>query len=96
METLNEFIDAGEGFLVAKMPVNASVHQPMGLHGGASVAESVKCSFFFLLMTKNKKYVELKYRQIMKHSRRSLLVQLNYSQRKNVASVGNKSYEEGI
>lgn len=40
METLNiEFIDAGEGFLVAKMPVNASVHQPMGLlHGGATVA----------------------------------------------------------
>jgi acyl-coenzyme A thioesterase PaaI-like protein len=35
METLNiEFVDAGEGFLVAKMPVNASVHQPMGLlHG---------------------------------------------------------------
>ena len=40
METLNiEYIDAGEGFLVAKMPVNPSVHQPMGLlHGGASVA----------------------------------------------------------
>jgi 1,4-dihydroxy-2-naphthoyl-CoA hydrolase len=40
METLKiEFIDAGEGFLVAKMPVNSSVHQPMGLlHGGASVA----------------------------------------------------------
>lgn len=40
METLKiEFIDAGEDFLVAKMPVNASVHQPMGLlHGGASVA----------------------------------------------------------
>ena len=37
METLNiEFIDAGEGFLVAKMPVNPAVHQPMGLlHGGA-------------------------------------------------------------
>jgi acyl-coenzyme A thioesterase PaaI-like protein len=36
METLNiEFVDA-EGFLVAKMPVNASVHQPMGFfHGGA-------------------------------------------------------------
>jgi acyl-coenzyme A thioesterase PaaI-like protein len=35
METLNiEFVDAGEGFLVAKMPVNTSVHQPMGLlHG---------------------------------------------------------------
>ena len=40
MQTLNiEFIDAGEGFLVAKMPVNSSVHQPMGLlHGGATVA----------------------------------------------------------
>jgi 1,4-dihydroxy-2-naphthoyl-CoA hydrolase len=54
METLNiEFVDAGEGFLVAKMPVNASVHQPMGLlHGGASVAlaESVgsAASQFFI------------------------------------------------
>lgn len=40
METLEiEFIDAGPDFLVAKMPVNARVHQPMGLlHGGASVA----------------------------------------------------------
>ncbi len=45
METLEiEFIDAGEDFLVARMPVNSKVHQPMGLlHGGASVslAESV-------------------------------------------------------
>lgn len=40
MQTLNiEYIDAGEDFLVAKMPVNATVHQPMGLlHGGATVA----------------------------------------------------------
>ena len=40
METLEiEFIDAGENFLTAKMPVNPRVHQPMGLlHGGASVA----------------------------------------------------------
>ncbi len=40
METLNiEYIDVGEDFLVAKMPVNPAVHQPMGLlHGGASVA----------------------------------------------------------
>ena len=40
METLEiEYIDAGEGFLVAKMPVNFRNHQPMGLlHGGASVA----------------------------------------------------------
>lgn len=54
METLNiEFIDAGEGFLVAKMPVNPSVHQPAGLlHGGASVAlaESVgsAASYFYI------------------------------------------------
>ena len=40
METLEiEFIDAGEDFLVARMPVNSRIYQPMGLlHGGASVA----------------------------------------------------------
>ncbi len=40
MQTLEiEYIDAGEGLLVAKMPVNPRVHQPMGLlHGGASMA----------------------------------------------------------
>ena len=40
METLEiKYIDAGEDFLVATMPVNPRVHQPMGLlHGGASVA----------------------------------------------------------
>ena len=40
MQTLGiEYTDAGEDFLVATMPVNPSVHQPMGLlHGGASVA----------------------------------------------------------
>lgn len=40
METLSiEYIDVGEGYLKAKMPVNSRVHQPMGLlHGGASVA----------------------------------------------------------
>lgn len=54
METLNiEYIDAGTDFLTAKMPVNSSVHQPMGLlHGGASVAlaESVgsAASHFFI------------------------------------------------
>jgi 1,4-dihydroxy-2-naphthoyl-CoA hydrolase len=45
METLEiEYIDAGEGYLKAKMPVNSKVHQPMGiLHGGATaaLAESV-------------------------------------------------------
>lgn len=40
MQTLNiEYTDVGDDFLTAKMPVNPSVHQPMGLlHGGASVA----------------------------------------------------------
>ena len=40
METLSiTYTDAGEGFLVATMPVNSRVHQPMGLlHGGATVA----------------------------------------------------------
>lgn len=54
MQTLQiEYIDAGEDFLIAKMPVTPAVHQPMGiLHGGASVAlaESVgsAASHFFI------------------------------------------------
>ena len=40
METLKiEYIDVGENYLVAKMPVTSQVHQPDGvLHGGATVA----------------------------------------------------------
>ncbi len=40
METLGiEYVDVGENFLTAKMPVDSRVHQPDGvLHGGASVA----------------------------------------------------------
>ncbi|WP_422079835.1 PaaI family thioesterase [Ulvibacterium sp.] len=54
MENLEiQYIDVGENYLVAKMPVNAKVHQPDGvLHGGASVAlaESVgsMASYIFL------------------------------------------------
>lgn len=54
METLNiEYIDIGENFLTAKMPVNSKVHQPYGqLHGGATaaLAESVgsAASNFFI------------------------------------------------
>lgn len=54
METLNiEFIDLGDDFLTAKMPVNSKVHQPYGqLHGGATaaLAESVgsAASNFFI------------------------------------------------
>lgn len=40
METLQiEFVDVGEDFITARMPVNARVHQPDGvLHGGATAA----------------------------------------------------------
>lgn len=40
METLQiEFIDAGDNYIIAKMPVNKRVHQPDGvLHGGATAA----------------------------------------------------------
>lgn len=54
METLDiSYVDVGENFLVAKMPVNSKVFQPDGvLHGGASVAlaESVgsAASYVFL------------------------------------------------
>ena len=45
METLHiEFVDAGDDFVIAKMPVTKRVHQPDGvLHGGATaaLAESV-------------------------------------------------------
>jgi uncharacterized domain 1 len=54
METLDiTYIDLGENFLLAQMPVTPKVHQPDGvLHGGASVAlaESVgsAASYIFL------------------------------------------------
>lgn len=58
METLQiVFTDAGEDFLVATMPVNSGVHQPMGLlHGGASVAlaESVGSAASMLFVDSEK------------------------------------------
>ena len=58
METLEiEYIDAGEDFLTAKMPVNSRVHQPMGLlHGGATVAlaESVGSAASMLFINPEK------------------------------------------
>jgi uncharacterized protein (TIGR00369 family) len=58
MQTLEiEYIDAGEDFLTAKMPVNSRVHQPMGLlHGGASVAlaESVGSAASMLFINPEK------------------------------------------
>ena len=61
METLNiTYTDAGEGYLVATMPVNPRVHQPMGLlHGGATVAlaESVGSAASLLFINPDKQEV---------------------------------------
>tara|TARA_R110002126_G_scaffold142546_2_gene288395 strand:+ start:5997 stop:6413 length:417 start_codon:yes stop_codon:yes gene_type:complete len=59
METLNiEFVDVGDDFVTAKMPVNAGVHQPYGiLHGGATaaLAETVgSCASVLFIDTKTK------------------------------------------
>ena len=52
MRTLEiEFVDVGEGFLVARMPVTPKLHQPDGvLHGGATfaLAESVGSAAAYL------------------------------------------------
>ena len=59
METLHiEFVDAGEDFITARMPVNSRVHQPDGvLHGGATaaIAETVG-SFAAHIFLDTKKY----------------------------------------
>lgn len=59
METLEiKYTDVGEDYLVATMPVNPRVHQPMGLlHGGATVAlaESVGSTASHLFVD-NEKY----------------------------------------
>jgi uncharacterized protein (TIGR00369 family) len=61
METLQiEYVDVGEDFLVAKMPVNPSVHQPDGvLHGGATVAlaESVGSTASYIFLDGQKVFV---------------------------------------
>ena len=53
METLKiEYIDVGDDFLKARMPVNKRVYQPDGiLHGGATaaLAESVGSAAVFVL-----------------------------------------------
>jgi len=61
METLDiTFIDVGENFLVAKMPVTPKVYQPDGvLHGGATVAlaESVGSAASYIFLDGDKFYV---------------------------------------
>lgn len=50
-----EFIDIGDDFLVARMPVNERTKQPMGLlHGGASVvlAETIGACLAYCALKK--------------------------------------------
>lgn len=59
MQTLEiDFIDVGDDFVTAKMPVNSRVHQPYGiLHGGATaaLAETVgSCASALFIDTKTK------------------------------------------
>jgi uncharacterized protein (TIGR00369 family) len=58
METLGiQYTEIGDDYLVATMPVNERVHQPMGLlHGGATVslAESVGSMASHLFIDNNK------------------------------------------
>lgn len=61
METLDiEFVDFGDDFVTAKMPVTSKVFQPDGiLHGGATVAlaETVGSSAAFILNKDSKRTV---------------------------------------
>lgn len=61
METLDiEYVDVGENFLVARMPVGPKVYQPDGvLHGGATVAlaESVGSTASYVFLDGNKYFV---------------------------------------
>ena len=66
METLEiEFVDVGEDYVTAKMPVNSRVHQPYGiLHGGATAAlaetvGSLASAFFLKSKDKIVKGIEL-------------------------------------
>ncbi len=61
IETLDiEFIDLGDDFVLAKMPVTPKVHQPDGvLHGGASVAlaESVGSVASHIFLDESEYYI---------------------------------------
>ena len=61
METLQiEFVDAGEDFITARMPVNARVYQPdRVLHGGATaaLAETVGSFAAHIFLDTNKYFV---------------------------------------
>lgn len=58
METLNiKYIEIGENFLIAKMPITKKIHQPFGLlHGGATIAlaESVGSMLSYYVINNKK------------------------------------------
>ncbi|WP_054557439.1 PaaI family thioesterase [Croceitalea dokdonensis] len=61
METLDiEYVDVGENFLTARMPVGPKVYQPDGvLHGGATVAlaESVGSAASYIFLDGNEFFI---------------------------------------
>ena len=59
METLGiEFVDYGDDFVVARMPVSSRVHQPDGvLHGGATVALAETVGSFASMMFVDQEHV---------------------------------------
>lgn len=61
METLAiEYVDVGEDYLVAKMPVNSKVYQPDGiLHGGAmaALAESTGSAAAYIFLNNREYYI---------------------------------------
>jgi len=74
METLNiTYIDVGEDFLMAQMPVNERVHQPMGLlHGGATVALAESVGSAASVMLINPKTHEIRGIEIAANHLRSV------------------------
>ena len=93
METLEiEYIDAGEDFLKAKMPVNSRVHQPMGLlHGGATVALAESVGSAASLMFINPEKQEVRGIEISaNHLRSNSGMQYKHSVKSTVEGAQNK------
>jgi uncharacterized protein (TIGR00369 family) len=97
METLDiEFIDIGEDFLVAKMPVTSKVYQPDGvLHGGATVAlaESVGSAVSYMsvdYINQTVRGIIISANHLKSVKRRICLCKSNTSsQGKNNSAMGN-------
>jgi hypothetical protein len=81
--------------LVAKMPVNASVHQPMAYcTADFSSISSVGSAAGFLLMQKNKKYDGIIGKSFEKYSRRSRYGDCTNYTKEERFICGNKNHDE--